>query len=109
MTIILLYFDDRKGACVAAALFTGTTIAFSLVTLFLPVSTWGVGFLTGNAIAFVWLMIRIRYMMEHLEYKVFCQQPLFVDDHIGIFEKLKKRIDRKEEAYRSRRKNHEKR
>ena len=60
-------------------------------------------------IAFVWLMIRIRYMMEHLEYKVFCQQPLFVDDHIGTFEKLKKRIDRKEEEYRSRRKTHEKR
>lgn len=109
MTIILLYFDDRRGACISAALFTGTTIVFSVITLFLPVSTWGIGFLAGNAVAFVWLLIRVRYMMEHLEYKVFCQQPLFVDDSVGTFEKLKNRIDDWEEAYQVRRKTHEKR
>ena len=82
---------------------------FSVITLFLPVSTWGIGFLAGNAVAFVWLLIRVRYMMEHLEYKVFCQQPLFVDDSVGTFEKLKNRIDDWEEAYQVRRKTHEKR
>lgn len=109
MTVILLYFDDRRGACIAAGLFTGTTVILSVITLFLPVSFWGIGFLAGNAVTFIWLIIRVRYMMEHLEYKVFCQQPLFVNGTVGLFERLKHRIDAKEEAYRYRRKVHEKR
>ena len=80
-----------------------------MITLFLPVSFWGIGFLAGNAVTFIWLIIRVRYMMEHLEYKVFCQQPLFVNGTVGLFERLKHRIDAKEEAYRYRRKVHEKR
>lgn len=103
MTIILLYFDDRTGALSASILFTTSSILLSVVTLFLPVSLWGTGFLAGTVITFIYLVWRVKYIMDHLEYMVFCRQPLFIDNTLKPFARLKMSIDAFETKWRNRR------
>ncbi len=103
IVIVLLYFDDRTGALKGAALFTGLTAGLSIVTLFMSTDLWGTGFLVGCSLAVIYLLIRLKDILDNIEYKIFCEQPLFVDESTGKFEQIKNELDEYENKWREKR------
>lgn len=102
MIIILLYFDDRKGACVGAVMFTFSSILFSLITVKKGVEVWGSGFLAAGIVTVIYLMIRLRNYLNNLEYHVFCEQPLFQADTKGVFHTMEEHFNEMEKEFEKR-------
>ena len=94
LTIILLYFDDRKGACVSAALFAIFSVLLTALTLKAGTYTWGMGFLGAGAAASAFALLRLKWYLKNLEYHVFCRQPLFSEPEDGVFHQLEERFSR---------------
>lgn len=99
LTILLLYFDDRTGACASAALFALLSILFTFLSLGLELSVWGIGFWAAGAAASLFALLRLRWYVKTLEYHVFCRQPLFTDDDARFWERLEHRLRQSEEAF----------
>lgn len=101
--VLLLYFDDRTGACRAAGLFAGLSLAGSLVTLVLGPDTWGAGFLAAGAITGFRVLQRLRRYLADLEYHIFCEQPLFAQPQHGVFCRAEEHLARIDRAFAQRR------
>lgn len=102
LVIILLYFDDRAGACAIAGIFAGTSAIITLLFLKGPAELWGVGFLSGAVISSVAALRRLKNYIRNLEYHVFCEQPLFEEEEDGVFRRIAAEAARKEKAFRER-------
>lgn len=101
--VLLLYFDDRTGACRAAGLFAVLSVGASLVTLALGPHTWGAGFLAAGVITGFWVLRRLRLYLAELEYHVFCEQPLFPEPQGGVFCRAEEHLARVDRAFAQRR------
>lgn len=101
--VLLLYFDDRTGACRAAGLFAALSLAGSLVTLALGPDTWGAGFLAAGAVTGFLVLQRLRRYLATLEYHVFCEQPLFAQPQDGVLCRAEERLARADRAFAQRR------
>ena len=101
--VVLLYFDDRTGACRAAAYFAALSLAGSLVTLALGPDSWGVGFLAAGALTGFWVLRRLRQYLAELEYHVFCEQPLFAAPQDGVLCRAEEQLARADRAFAQRR------
>lgn len=106
-TVLLLYFDDRAGACRAAGLFAGLSLAGSALTLVLGPDTWGAGFLAAGAVTGFWVLRRLRRYLTELKYHVFCEQPLFAEQQDGVLCRAEEHLARADRAFAQRRHPHE--
>ena len=102
LVIILLYFDDRAGACAVTGIFAGTSALITLLFLKGPAELWGVGFLGGAVISSVAALMRLKNYIRNLEYHVFCEQPLFEEEEDGVFRRIAAEAARKEKEFRER-------
>lgn len=102
-TVLLLYFDDRAGACRASGLFAVLSLAGSLATLVLGPDTWGAGFLAAGAVTGFWVLRRLRRYLDELEYHVFCEQPLFAQPQKGVLCRAEETLARADRAFAQRR------
>lgn len=75
--IIMLYLDDRVGACISSVIFTGLSIILSKVSVAMGISYYGTGFVAAGFIASIYSLFRLRKYILRLDYNVFCKQPLF--------------------------------
>lgn len=107
-TVLLLYFDDRSGACRAAGLFAALSLAGSLVTLALGPDSWGAGFLAAGAVTGFWVLRRLRRYLADLKYHVFCEQPLFAEAQDGALCRAAEHLARADRAFAQRRNIHAK-
>ena len=101
--ILLLYFDDRRGAFQGAALFAGVSLAGSLLTLALGSGFWGAGFLAAGGVTGFWVLRRLRWYIQTLEHHVFCEQPLFEEAHGGVLSRAEEHLARADRAFAQRR------
>ena len=106
-TVLLLYFDDRAGACRAAGLFAGLSLAGSALTLALGPGTWGAEFLAAGAVTGFWVLRRLRRYLTELKYHVFCEQPLFEEPQDGVLCRAEEHLVRADRAFAQRRHPHE--
>ena len=88
ITLIQFYFTDYKGAMIGTAVFGGTTILFTLLSLLLPNIYYGFGFLLSSLIFAVVAAIRLNYYTKRLPYYILSVQPLVNEEKIGIFTKI---------------------
>lgn len=88
LIILLLYFDDREGACISAVLFLTSSAVLTAVTLKLGNSFWGAGFFAGAVCTVIYTLRRLLKDLKRLEYLVFCKQPLFSQPAKGIFTRI---------------------
>jgi len=102
LIIVLQYFDDQVGACIGSVLFAVLSILLSFITLFLGIESWGSGFLAAAAIVTIYAFLRLRVYLKKLEYRVFCDQQLFVIEEKGIFETMEERFEQAEQEFRKR-------
>lgn len=88
MLLYLLYFAADRIALYPAMSLLVVNLIGTLWTIELPQNYYGFGFVAAAFCMFVtgWLAL-IRYT-RHLEYYVFCQQPIFVQKRIGVFSRL---------------------
>lgn len=103
LIVLLLYFDDRTGACRAAGLFAALSLAGSLVTLALGPDTWGAGFLAAGAVTGYWALQRLHRYLAELEYHVFCEQPLFAEPQDGMLCRAEEHLAQVDRAFAQRR------
>lgn len=101
--VVLLYFDDRAGACRAAALFAAISLGGSMLTLAAGPDAWGAGFLLAGAVTGFWVLGRLRRYLHKLEYHVFCEQPLFALPQQGVLCHLEEEQARADRAFAQRR------
>lgn len=101
LIIVLLYFDDRRGALAGAALFTVLSTVFTWGAMHLDVNFWGSGYLLAAFITVVFTLLRLRYYLDRLEYKVFLNQPLFFSDAKGIFANMAETVEKQEKHFQS--------
>lgn len=99
LIIILLYFDDRRGACAGAVLFTVSSILFSVVTLKIGTFSWGMGYTLAGAVSAGFVLTRLRGYLKRLEYHVFCEQPLFEVEEEGVFKRLEEQAAAREQEF----------
>jgi len=77
------------------ALFAGTTILFTLISLLLPNVYYGFGFLFASMIFVVTSIMRLDYFTKRLPYYILSVQPLVAEDKSGKFARLKEFLDDK--------------
>lgn len=86
--IILMYFDERKGAFFVSFSFALLSIVLSVLTMQADVELYGLGFAGAAVISSLYgLWLLYRYINK-LEFHVFCSQPLFSTDEEGFFTRL---------------------
>lgn len=99
LMLILLYFTDYKGACMATALFAGCTVVFTLLSLLFPNVYYGFGFLIAAMIFAVATALRLDYFTKKLPYYILSVQSLVAEDRSGLFARLgiflEKRFERR--------------
>lgn len=107
--ILMLYFEDRKGALTGAGLFLITSSLFSVINLHFDITLWGLGYLFAAFITAIYGSMRLKYFLARLEYKVFLRQPLFMTKNSGPFVRFAENMTRHEREVRRKMNSHRKR
>lgn len=88
LMLLLLYFNDRKGALAAAFALFAVNLAVSLLTRTGPSLLYGIGVPAGGMAMFLTAMPRLLAYVERIDYHVFCSQPVFNTYETGRFVRL---------------------
>ena len=72
ITLILLYFEDRKGAMITSILFFGFNFILSFIFLPMGYDGYGLSFSIGSSLAFLYAVIRLITFIEEVDYYAFC-------------------------------------
>ncbi|WP_079479171.1 exopolysaccharide Pel transporter PelG [Halobacillus salinus] len=73
ITLILLYFEDRRGAMYTSICFFTANLVLSIALLPLGFDGYGLSFSIGSTIAFLFAVIRLITFIEKVDYHAFCQ------------------------------------
>ena len=86
--LLLLYFTDYGGALACSALFAGSTILLSLLSLLGAPVYFGFGFLLGSALFFMAAVLRLEWFTRRLPYYILSRQPVVAQDRSGFFTRM---------------------
>ncbi len=96
--LYLLYFAaDRAALYPAVTLLLINTIG-TYYTLTLPQNYYGFGFVAAAFCMFIVGWWKLVSFTNHLEYHVFCQQPIFVQPNVGLLTRLVKWLESRYET-----------
>ncbi len=95
LMLILLYFTDYKGACMATGLFALLTVVLTLVSLLFDYVYYGFGFLIAAMAFVVFSAVRLDYFTKRLPYYILSVQPLVAQDRSGVFTRLGEFLEKK--------------
>ena len=98
IALLMLYFDDRKGALATVAIFLVTNIILTRVTLQMGESYFGVGFFLSSLVSLIIGISRLAYFIKNINYYTFCSQPILYVEKSGVFTKLSKMLEKKSEV-----------
>ena len=88
LLLILLYFTDYQGACIASGLFAGGAAVFTVVSFLFPTIYYGFGFLLAAMVFAVAAALRLDYFTKKLPYHILSVQSLVAEDRSGLFTRL---------------------
>ncbi|MCM3162219.1 exopolysaccharide Pel transporter PelG [Metabacillus litoralis] len=71
--LLLLYFEDHKGAMIISILFFGSILLLSIAFLPMGISGYGLSFCIGSIIAFIYSSLRLITFIKHVDYFAFTQ------------------------------------
>ena len=76
MVLLMLYFDDRKGAMLTAL--SGFTASAVMTLIFTPFpNLYGLGYAIAGLVMFLVGLIRINFFIKDVDDYVFARQPIF--------------------------------
>jgi len=93
MMLYLMYFAADRAALLPAAALMLVNIAGTYLTIQLRSNYYGFGFVVAAAVMFITAWWKLVSYTNHLEYHVFCQQPVFVKQAKGLFTRLVRRLE----------------
>lgn len=73
VTLILLYFEDRRGAMYTSIMFFSLNLILSLVFLPLGYDGYGLSFSIGSTASFLFAMVRLAVFIDQVDYHAFCR------------------------------------
>ena len=86
--LLLLYFDDRKGALLISALFMFGNLLLTYITYKLGESFYGLGFFLATMLSLFVGFLRLIVFIKGINYYTFCAQPIYVTEKKRFFTKL---------------------
>ena len=95
IVMIMLYFDDRKGALAVMLFFVPLNIIFTLRTLDLGENFFGTGFFAAGLLALLLAIARLVWYVKNIDYYTFCSQPLLYKEKSGFFTRLAAALEKK--------------
>ncbi|MCD6577399.1 MAG: exopolysaccharide Pel transporter PelG [Anaerolineaceae bacterium] len=98
MLLYLLYFAADKDALYPAATLLLVNTVGTYATLTLPPNFYGFGFVAAAFCMFIVGWWKLVSFTKHLEYHVFCQQPIFIQPNIGLLTRLVHWLESRYEA-----------
>lgn len=90
--VILLYFDEIKGATMISVLFFVLVTVLTFITLLMGTDYYGYGFFAATVITLLFAFKRLNYYINRIDYYIFSKQPVYKKDKNGIFTKIYNRI-----------------
>lgn len=96
LVLILLYFDDRKGALFSVTIFIITNFALTKITMDMGQTYFGTGFFLSSLISLIIAITRLAYYIKNIDYYIFCSQPILYKEKTGLFSRLIDKMDRGE-------------
>lgn len=72
LMIFLYYFDDQAGAAAVGFLFFVMTLVFTMLTRYLGIQFYGLGLVISGIISWIIAFVRLRRVLENVDYKMFC-------------------------------------
>ncbi|WP_432666254.1 exopolysaccharide Pel transporter PelG [Wukongibacter baidiensis] len=91
---ILLYYDNKKDACLVAAHFMITSALFTIVTVYLGEVYYGLGFFMSGLLSLIYSIVMLRRYLKNIEYYVFCIQVSWEEKDEGLLTGLIDRINK---------------
>lgn len=70
--IFLYYFNDHLGAAITGGIFFVVTTLGTIISLQLGLPYYGVGLLAGGVISWLFSFLRLKWMMNRVDYVMFC-------------------------------------
>ncbi|MCD5324517.1 MULTISPECIES: exopolysaccharide Pel transporter PelG [Pontibacillus] len=92
ITLLLLYFDDQKGAVLTSALFYTLNGLFTFLLLPKGIDWYGISFALGSTAAFLFAGARLIYFLREVDYYTFCRPA--ERDGGDWFERVGERLNR---------------
>ncbi|WP_298789231.1 exopolysaccharide Pel transporter PelG [uncultured Marinococcus sp.] len=72
LTLILLYFEDRRGAMITSILFFSLNAVLTFLLLPFGFNGYGLSFALGSSGALLFALLRLAYFIEKVDYFAFC-------------------------------------
>ena len=66
LIILMLYFDDRKGACLFSMGFAVLSVLFSVIALRFDIEAYGIGFLAAAVVTYVCGLVYLHRYIQKL-------------------------------------------
>ena len=92
--LVLLYFADNRDALLTAFSLFAVNLVGTLITLRLPSNYYGFGFIAAGFVMYVVGWIHLSHYTRHLDYYIFCQQPIFFSDNRGFLTRIVRKLDK---------------
>ncbi len=83
--LVLLYFEDRRGALFISAAFLISNTAFTSGTIFMGERGYGLGFFLAAFLSLLTALVELRVYLRNINYHTFCGQPVIQKKQKGIF------------------------
>ena len=93
MLLFLLYLSNYRDAMLASAVLFVVNVVGTAITIRLPEYYYGFGFVAAGLCFFVTAWVRLAASINHLDYEIFCKQPIFLRPRNGTLTRLARRLD----------------
>ncbi len=93
MLLFLLYLSNYRDAMLTSMVLLVVNAVGTAVTITLPEYFYGFGFVLAGLCFFVTAWARLAASINHLDYEIFCKQPVFLRPRNGALTRLAQRLD----------------
>ncbi|WP_214802582.1 MULTISPECIES: exopolysaccharide Pel transporter PelG [unclassified Exiguobacterium] len=73
LTLLLLYFEDQRGACITSLLFFAVNGVFAVALAPFGYDGFGLSFALGSTVTFAYALIRLIQYVNEIDYHTFCR------------------------------------
>jgi len=86
--LLLLYFEDRKGALFVSVTFFASNVIFTYLTMHYSENTYGLGFFLAALVSVILAIIELLVYLKNINYHTFCGQPIIYRETKGWLGRL---------------------
>ncbi|WP_432402840.1 exopolysaccharide Pel transporter PelG [Wukongibacter sp. M2B1] len=91
---ILLYYDNKRNACLVALNFMITSFLFTFITINIAESYYGLGFFIAGLVSVIFAIVQLIVYFNNIEYNIFCVQVSWKEKSGGFLSELIDRINK---------------